>query len=568
MNYTFFIEYQSIVTQVFPLNWLECSLIDEKEKDQMFYRRKFNGNLAFGGKKLCEDFMLFWDIEQVNKYGRINLLILQDLNIYWEGYFSTYQGDWDLDAATFAIIPSVTDDYTDFDEFGDVEFNILNTSPVITTEITRGATTWTYTRNRFLLDVIKYIAGQIIPDVVVYSDFLENATNPVTKAENRMLYLTIAHKSDIKRPTSSNPASRAMLSFNGLMEILLCMNLKWSYNLATNILTIEHISFWESTAGIDIRNQDLTQATNKYNYSKEETPKFERFSWLESKDWNFAGEPIRYNIISQENNIIELNLNVTTDIEYIQDCTSVVDEESLISDDGFVLLANRLDGVDYYVMTAGIPQTTFVKFNGDLSWPALHEYYFKHDRYIIEGYINGVLTTFFTAKKTIQQECSIVLCKSFDPEQYITTELGEKFFSEIKAFVKKAIIKPYSEINLSLIYGPKDNDNPGNPPPKVAEVIEYSDAVPSTTWYFTLSEPADADLDFKLRMEVYSAVDFCTTDWGTCTILTGQSTGSVNIVWCLPETPPAICFDDPQWDLTGAPGWSVHVVRDPVTQCI
>ena len=106
-TYRFYINYNSVVTEVHPLNWLDCSLTDEKEKDQVFYRRKFNGDLTFGGKKLCDDFMAFWTIEQNDSFGRIDFLIMEDLNIYWEGYFTTANGSFDLDAGTFKVTPSL-----------------------------------------------------------------------------------------------------------------------------------------------------------------------------------------------------------------------------------------------------------------------------------------------------------------------------------------------------------------------------------------------------------------------------------------------------------------------------
>ena len=59
MTYTFFItDASSVETEVFPLNWLECALVWEKEKDEVFYRQKFEGSLTFGGKKLCADYDL------------------------------------------------------------------------------------------------------------------------------------------------------------------------------------------------------------------------------------------------------------------------------------------------------------------------------------------------------------------------------------------------------------------------------------------------------------------------------------------------------------------------------
>ena len=114
MTYTFFISTASRVTyQVYPLNWLDCSLVDEKEQDQQFYRRKFEGELTFGGKKLCSDFNLFYGFEQIDPYQKLFLVILQDGDSYWDGYFSTANGTFNLAESTFTVTPKPLDDYSD-----------------------------------------------------------------------------------------------------------------------------------------------------------------------------------------------------------------------------------------------------------------------------------------------------------------------------------------------------------------------------------------------------------------------------------------------------------------------
>ena len=58
-------------------------------------------------------------------------------------------------------------------------------------------------------DVIQYLAEQVFGATVkVASEFLRNATNPLLRIANRYNYLTIAQKTDILYPTSSNPATK------------------------------------------------------------------------------------------------------------------------------------------------------------------------------------------------------------------------------------------------------------------------------------------------------------------------------------------------------------------------
>lgn len=462
MTYRFYVNINSVVTEVFPLNWLETSLVDEKEKDQIFYRRKFEGALTFGGKKLCADFTLFHDIELVSPCARIDFLILRDLDIYWEGYFSTSQGEWDLDSQTFSVKPLPTDDYSEWSENGDVQYQIL-ALPRVNTVYDDGAVTTNYTRSILLWDVIEYLAQQVFgAAVTVASTFFTEATNPATLSSNRYRYLTIAQKSDVKRPTSTNPATNGPMSFNELMEILRALNLRWTYTLSTNTLQIEHISYWNSTAGLDVRSSELAIASNKFRFLNEEMPKYETFSWMEAGSEDFIGLPIWYdsNCVSHDpdNNTSEFSLNVTTDIEFIRKCIKA-SEDSRISDDGWVLFATELRGTDYYILTnAGLIDTGTAYFNCDLAWSRLHNNFWKHDRQLITGYMNGTLQTFYSARKVKQQnEFSIVYCSEFDPGQHITTELGETYFSGEKGDVKKAVLKPYGEIGLTLVYGPAPN---------------------------------------------------------------------------------------------------------------
>lgn len=487
MNYTFWISYEpsSIVQQVYPLNWLDCTLVDEKEKDQIFYRRKFEGSLTFGGKKLCPDFDMLYAQEVFDPCAAVYLLILSGTDIYWEGYFSTSMGEWDLDNQTFTVTPLTIDDYNEWEESGNTEVNILQYITPLIVNYDDGSDTETYEQCLVIGDVIQYLARQfdnaLTWGVSILSDFLTNATNPVTLSTNKYNHLFLSQKSDVKRPNSTNPATVGMMSFNQLMEILRCMNLRWEY--VAGVLTIEHVSNWTSAAGLDIRTQEMVSSTNKYKYLKEEAPKFEKFSWMEANNRDFVGEPIWYDsaCVNQDskNNTTKFSLNVTTDLDYIRDCIADVDLVSNISDDGWFLFATTLIGPDYYVTSnLGVIETSVSHFNNDLSWSTLHNRFFRHDRVLIEGYMNGFITpeTFYSAKKIKQQECSIILCDTFNPEEYLTTELGETYFDGEKGYVRKAVIKPYGEINLTLNYGPVESNVTPEPEVKTIYIWESSPA--------------------------------------------------------------------------------------------
>jgi len=276
--------------------------------------------------------------------------------------------------------------------------------------------------------------------------------------------------------------------------------------LASNTLQIEHVSYWASFLGIDVRSSELAKSSNKFRYLSEEMPKFETFKWLEAGTEDFIGKPIWYDsaCVSQDpdNNTAELSLNVTTDIEFIKKCIDN-SEESKISDEGWVLFATELRGTDYYILTnSGLISTGSAYFNCDLAWSRLHHCFWKHDRQLITGYMNGSLQTFYSAKKTKQQnQFAIIYCYPFDPEQNITTELGETYFSGQKGDIKKAVLKPYGELNLTLVYG--DEGNPVTPivDLKTVRIIESGIC---GQLHAVMSEALDVDIDLYIG---YSILD-------------------------------------------------------------
>lgn len=504
MNYTFFINYNSVVTQVYPLNWLDCTLVDEPEKDQVFYRRKFQGALTFGPGRIevtiesgvtvvshiCEDYDVFNTIRLADPCARIDLLILSGTNVYYEAYFSISQGEWDFDNKLFTITPLPTDDYSDWAEDGDLEFNILNTTPAVTVECNG----YSYTRNRWLFDVIEYLAAQVFPGCTVSSDLFTHTTDYVTLTTSKLLYLTIAAKSDIKRPTSSDPATVANMSFNEMMYILKMFNVYWKYSAAFNILTVEHISYFGHTAGIDLTTQEIALASNKYKYSKEDMPKYEKFHFMEAKSADFIGDTIWYDSLCVDqdsgSNIVEYYNRVTTEIELSGDLDTV----DSISDEGFVILSNYESGGLYYTYSFGGIRDTVVRWNMSLSWSYLFQCYHRHNRVLLAGYMNFVATTFVSAKKTIVQDVNAIVCSDYDPEEYITTELGETYLGGLKGYVKRAVIKPYGEINFTLMYGPEDNENTGIPADAKALSIIEDDL---DIWSY-LSEPNIYDTYFSV----------------------------------------------------------------------
>ena len=550
MTYRFYLTVGSTVTEVFPLNFLETSLVDELEKDQIFYRRKFQGSLTFVNTNGDDDFDLLYFIEQTDPCSKLLFSIERSGVTYWNGNFSTTDGKFDLDKCTFEITPLPDDDYAPLLDVADAQYNILLVTPIITT---RTITGWIYTRNRLLIDVIEYLAQQIRVGVTLSSSFFTDATNPATLADNDLLHLTIAQKSDIIRPSSSDAATQANLSWSGLMEILWAMfQIRWDYNSSTNTINVEHISWWSRNPGLDIRPQQISKAGNKFSYLKEKMPKYENFAFMEALNQNFIASPIWYDssCVDQnaDSNTKDISINVTTDLDYI------ISNPLEIANDGFVILCNYMVGSDYYVRRS-------VKFNMPLSWASLHNKYFRHNRVLIEGYMNLNLETFWSAQKTKLQTTYAIVCPSdnYNPEDEITTELGELW--GVKGVVQRSELNPNGEMKLSILYGPPNNEQTPIEDIKTVEVItapnNYDEGVNLFTAY--LSIPADIDIDILIREIIYNADGsvHCTGNWETWTISAGSLEDTFYLGLCalMQDVPGGmITFE---FDTTGSGDWVV-----------
>ena len=507
MNYRFYITIASSRVECFPLNFLKTSLVDQKEDGKAYYRRKFSGTLRFycNTKIGTSDFDLLYYTEELIVSGALDCqeIIIEieqkdsaanTYHNYWTGYFTTADGAWDLDNSTFDVTPLPYDDYRHFDINGDFEYNILD----IATSVTTIAAGISYTRNRWLIDAIEFLADKMVTGIIVSSDFFSDTTNYVTGIASRVNFLTIAQKSDIKRPTSSGPATQAKLSFNEMMDILRIMfNVYWTFDGTT--ITIEHLSYFTKTDGLDLRTQPISDRSNKYSYDKVDMPKYEKFNWMESSDIAFQGVDIYYDspCLARDAGSKEYSVPVTTDLEMIQ-----LYEES-ISDDGFVILANYYDGSDYRVWFANAKYGSAFKYNMDLSWANLHDAFHRHGRVLPEGYMNNVLTSFASIIPTKIQEINAVVCyeDAYDPNDRITTELGEIYFDGEKGYVKSATISPTGQVKFSLLYGDTELGGESTPEPPTFWIVEDLTLHNNSYVYVYLNVPAPYDITFWIWVE-------------------------------------------------------------------
>lgn len=210
MQYKYYLNIGSSKIEVSPLNFLKTSLVDKKQRGAIFYRRAFNGSLCFyNGSPTFLDFELLAVSGTVSPCTDLIFEIEQrdsganTYHNYWTGHFSINRGTFDLDRCLYCVTPQPYDAYAAFDNFGDKQYDIyLAGGPAhnIVTQTIDPAQE--YVRNFWLITVIEYLVDKIVPGATVTSSFLNNATNPVTLDINKYQHLTLAQKSDIKRPDS------------------------------------------------------------------------------------------------------------------------------------------------------------------------------------------------------------------------------------------------------------------------------------------------------------------------------------------------------------------------------
>lgn len=322
-----------------------------------------------------------------------------------------------------------------------------------------------YTRNRLFKEVVEYVVDEIDCGITgVVSDFfgwnpvgdapgysagnnyvLVNLGFPVTT--NFLTNITIAQKSDIISYNSSNPATKGVITFDKLEKIWLFMfNAYWFID-SQNRLRIEHISYFNRTVAYNANvspHAIFNVAKNKYNYDKTKMPKFEKFSMAEMMFTDFIGTSIYYDNLcvdqDSSSNTKERALDfITTDLYAL-----FIDPASA-NKIGFVLMANNVVNNAYTVaVEQGVISAANIT-NGHLSWANLHNYYHRHNRVLIQGFMNNVLTTFASAKPTkVQKEIIIKFCcgNTFDPLiQLYKTELGDGILDEAEENTEKGTIK-------------------------------------------------------------------------------------------------------------------------------
>jgi hypothetical protein len=322
-----------------------------------------------------------------------------------------------------------------------------------------------------LNDVANVFMSRFCPGLTFVSNFLQvnpsvaSSINYVTGQLSKTRFITLYQKSDVKRPTASGNATKAVLSFEKLLNALIEMfNLRWRIEAST--FRVEHVSYFPKNQGLDLtlpKYAKFVIGKRKYSYQIESIPAREEFKFMEAGFGDFQGVPIIYSggCVTQGSRDSVKTHNVekiTTDLELV--LGNPDPDSQVVSDDGFVMVAADFDGTNYFVISEA-PILGGSTLNNSLAWAQLHRDYHKWDRPLISGNMNNIDTEFITSKPTKKgDKITIPLCCGdvFDPDDTIKTALGE-------GIVDKAVFSFKDEtLELELLY-PADKDLVDNTAP-------------------------------------------------------------------------------------------------------
>ena len=282
-----------------------------------------------------------------------------------------------------------------------------------------------YDEGRWFTDVLEYLVDRYACGLTVRSHFFGiNATHtgPPSNlaydfATEKLQAMQVHQKSDIKRPDATNPAQSWVWKMS-LQKLLADLEILFQvyWKIDGTDLILEHISYFDSTAGLD-----LTEKNIEIEYEKKDSgaPNREEFAFADAEQASlgfsedFAGYPITYGDCGEGTKEYRLNY-FTNEVAVI---TATENAES-ISDSGFVLIATaEADGFNY-----------ILEDNKPLGFLQIHENLYMHNRFFPDGNLNDAPTTFLTTQKTRkmkQMDVKVCCDDGFDPTDYIETAIGQ-----------------------------------------------------------------------------------------------------------------------------------------------
>ena len=312
-----------------------------------------------------------------------------------------------------------------------------------------------------LYSAIKVLLAEIAPDLsfdetTAYSDFLFNATNPVTGYDKVNLFIT--PKTNILNGDYQTPAYNAPIKLKEILDMLKAVYKCYWFIDDSNRLRIEHVSWFMNGGTYGNPSQtisyDLTTLknsrngkawayeTSKYTFDKPNMPATYTFAWMDEVTQEFKGYQME-----MQSQLVEKGKNeeitvskFTSDIDFV---TITPDD---ISKDGFMLLGATYVKDAYYLpfYSLRIEGTNIINYlqNGFLAYIYLE----KNKIWLTDlpadvNYADGTTGTVSNKSRMKKQNVTVPMTTPiFDPITLIKTYLGKGEIQDI-------------EINISSLTG-------------------------------------------------------------------------------------------------------------------
>jgi hypothetical protein len=314
--------------------------------------------------------------------------------------------------------------------------------PVSVISSVQAQTELTYTYDATMADPDTVSGGRLLADMLedaitetgcdideVRSNFLNinpDGTAPTNAAydyaqdvEGVFQSVLLFQKSDIVNPDASNDATRLPLTLNDFLTALRdSLNVYWSIVDVSGdtVLRIEHLSYFEGSAGLDLTTLDggkYIRGLNRFE-TEGDIPSFERFAYQEAYNGPFLPARISYNCPTGAEVDKQLS-QMNADFGGLYDNPNA----GLI---GFVFVcAYPISGNDYLLDTLdGIA-------NGAMQWKRLINNLWVYGRYseLAASTAGGTFTVQTIKKRKAQPPIKIPFCcDAFEPSETVETGLG------------------------------------------------------------------------------------------------------------------------------------------------
>lgn len=446
-------------TEVYPLGFITSDFDYKKNTDRVYFKKIFSGDLVFTNRPAegVTDYDFFLNIESNFQCTKVKYVLQKFCNNdwadEWEAYFSVTDGHWDKDKCIFKVKPIPDDNIECMEQ--KLDLNILAGVAAVTTYYKAGSiAARNYENTRTLEAVLDYLATETCSRIhAVISDFFQiNPENPsdinyVTGEDNPYKSMTIGMKVDIYDPIPSDLQTEGITSFQELMAVLNTLFNVW-WTIEGDFVRIEHISYFEAQAGLDLtqaRYDKWTRNTNKYTYDKKDLPNIENFTYTDKDEVN----QIVYDTYCQ--NSIQQIKNYSTG-NYSVNLYGLRNAQWQIkSTEGFVLMATEFN--------SGTGKYDVIGSQNDELFPSkLLLKFYRHNRssqtatLILGSSSYGDFFIYSSKKTKKQDEFTIELCcdDEFVDTDYMTTALGKGHLSSAKFNIKSDTMK------VQLLYGDDD----------------------------------------------------------------------------------------------------------------